>query len=77
VAFEEDTPERLISSLLPDVLVKGADYRSSEIAGAAQVLAAGGEVCTIELVDGVSSTAILTAGNATSSTNPKEINYAH
>jgi D-beta-D-heptose 7-phosphate kinase/D-beta-D-heptose 1-phosphate adenosyltransferase len=76
VSFEEDTPERLIGSLLPDVLVKGADYRPAEIAGAAHVLAAGGEVCTIELVDGVSSTAILAAGNPKTSTYSKETDYA-
>ena len=63
VPFEEDTPELLISCLLPDVLVKGADYRPDQIAGASHVLAAGGEVRTVELVDGVSSTAILKAGN--------------
>ncbi len=59
VPFEEDTPERLISDVLPNVLVKGADYRPEQIAGASQVLAAGGEVQTIKLVDGLSSTALL------------------
>lgn len=59
VPFEEDTPERLISDVLPNVLVKGADYRPEQIAGATQVLAAGGEVQTIKLVDGLSSTALL------------------
>jgi len=59
VPFEEDTPERLISEVLPNVLVKGADYRPEQIAGASQVLAAGGEVKTIKLVDGLSTTALL------------------
>lgn len=57
--FEEDTPERLISEVLPNVLIKGADYRPEEIAGASQVLAAGGQVQTINLVDGLSTTALL------------------
>jgi D-beta-D-heptose 7-phosphate kinase/D-beta-D-heptose 1-phosphate adenosyltransferase len=59
VPFSEDTPERLICEVLPDLLVKGADYRPEEIAGGDCVRAAGGEVRTIELVEGVSTTNIL------------------
>lgn len=59
VLFEEDTPLNLISALLPDVLVKGADYQIENIAGAKEVLANGGEVKTITFVDGYSSTAII------------------
>src|SRR6201996_279097 len=59
VLFEEDTPQQLITSLLPDVLVKGADYSIENIAGAKEVLANGGEVKTIEFVDGYSSTSII------------------
>jgi len=59
VLFEEDTPQQLITSLLPDVLVKGADYSIENIAGAKEVLANGGEVKTIEFVDGYSSTRII------------------
>jgi rfaE bifunctional protein nucleotidyltransferase chain/domain len=59
VLFEEDTPRELITQLLPDVLVKGADYTVENIAGAKEVLANGGEVKTITLVDGYSSTAII------------------
>lgn len=59
VVFEEDTPLNLISALLPDVLVKGADYQIENIAGAKEVLANGGEVKTITFVDGYSSTAII------------------
>jgi D-beta-D-heptose 7-phosphate kinase/D-beta-D-heptose 1-phosphate adenosyltransferase len=44
VEFSEDTPERLISYLLPDVLVKGGDYQVGEVAGAKQVMANGGQV---------------------------------
>ncbi|MDA0910849.1 MAG: bifunctional D-glycero-beta-D-manno-heptose-7-phosphate kinase/D-glycero-beta-D-manno-heptose 1-phosphate adenylyltransferase HldE [Proteobacteria bacterium] len=59
VAFEEDTPKRIISELLPDILVKGADYEIAQIAGAKEVLAAGGEVKTITLKPSHSSTSII------------------
>ena len=53
--FDEDTPEELIAALLPDVLVKGADYERREVAGAEAVRAAGGEVRLVELVEGRST----------------------
>ena len=53
--FDEDTPESLIAELLPDVLVKGADYEGREVAGADAVRAAGGEVRLLELVPGRST----------------------
>lgn len=56
VLFDEDTPGELIEFLLPDVLVKGADYQISEIVGAATVLARGGQVLRFELVPGKSTT---------------------
>lgn len=56
VPFSEQTPERLINKLLPDVLVKGADYQVHEIAGHKAVLKNGGEVRTIALVPGHSTT---------------------
>ncbi len=59
VAFSEDTPERLIVEILPDVLAKGGDYRVDEIAGAEAVLAAGGRVEIIDLLEGYSSTDII------------------
>ncbi len=59
VIFEEDTPQQLIAELLPDILVKGADYSIENIAGAKEVLANGGEVKTIQLVEGHSSTSII------------------
>lgn len=59
VIFDEDTPQQLIGTLLPNVLVKGADYQIENIAGAQEVLANGGEVKTITFVDGYSSTAII------------------
>lgn len=57
--FDEDTPGELIAALLPDVLVKGADYADSEIVGAGPVREAGGEVVRIPLVEGRSSSALV------------------
>jgi len=57
--FAEDTPRDLIVTLLPDVLVKGGDYRKEDIVGGAEVEAAGGEVVVAPLVPGRSTTAIL------------------
>lgn len=57
--FDEETPARIISHLLPDVLVKGGDYRIEEIVGHDLVLEAGGEVRTIEPVAGRSSSGII------------------
>jgi rfaE bifunctional protein nucleotidyltransferase chain/domain len=59
VIFEEDIPLNLISTLLPDILIKGADYSIENIVGAKEVLANGGEVKTITFVDGYSSTSII------------------
>ncbi|MGE5624060.1 MAG: bifunctional D-glycero-beta-D-manno-heptose-7-phosphate kinase/D-glycero-beta-D-manno-heptose 1-phosphate adenylyltransferase HldE [Bacillota bacterium] len=56
VPFSEDTPERLICKLLPDVLVKGGDYNAEDVAGYKCVTQNGGEVKIIPLVDGVSTT---------------------
>ena len=56
VPFAEDTPRALIERFVPDVLVKGADYRPEEIVGADVVRAAGGEVRTIPLLPGRSTT---------------------
>jgi len=59
VIFEEDTPIKLITALMPDILVKGADYTIENIVGAKEVIANGGEVKTINFVDGYSSTSII------------------
>ena len=59
VIFDEDTPLNLINSLLPDILVKGADYSIDQIVGAKEVLANGGEVKTISFVAGYSSSSII------------------
>lgn len=57
--FEEDTPFELIRALLPDVLVKGGDYRVETIVGAPEVLAAGGRVEVAPLVPGRSTTRLI------------------
>jgi D-beta-D-heptose 7-phosphate kinase/D-beta-D-heptose 1-phosphate adenosyltransferase len=59
VAFDEDTPLELIRAVLPDVLLKGADYTAATIVGADVVLAAGGRVETVALVPGRSTTGII------------------
>jgi rfaE bifunctional protein nucleotidyltransferase chain/domain len=59
VIFAEDTPLNLITTLMPDILVKGADYSVENIVGAKEVLANGGEVKTISFVEGYSSTSII------------------
>jgi D-beta-D-heptose 7-phosphate kinase/D-beta-D-heptose 1-phosphate adenosyltransferase len=59
VPFSDDTPLQLIESLLPDVLVKGGDYRPEEIAGGKAVLANGGEVRVLAFRDGHSTTRII------------------
>jgi len=59
VIFEEDTPLELIKTIMPDVLVKGGDYTVDQIAGAKEVIANGGEVILADMVDGISTTAII------------------
>lgn len=59
VLFEEDTPLRLIETLRPHVLVKGNDYTIDKIVGADFVLNNGGEVKTIPLVEGYSTSQII------------------
>jgi len=61
VIFEEDTPLKLITSILPGVLVKGGDYTVDEIAGAKEVVANGGKVVINPILDGFSTTAIIKA----------------
>jgi len=59
VSFEEETPERLYCRLLPDVIVKGGDYSSEQVAGGDCVIKAGGEVKILQFVDGQSTTAMI------------------
>jgi rfaE bifunctional protein nucleotidyltransferase chain/domain len=57
--FQEDTPYELISAIIPDVLVKGADWDISKIVGRDIVEATGGRVATIEFVPNRSTTSII------------------
>ncbi|HEX7126878.1 MAG TPA: D-glycero-beta-D-manno-heptose 1-phosphate adenylyltransferase [Thermodesulfobacteriota bacterium] len=59
VLFDEDTPRELIAALLPDVLVKGRDYRPEDVVGRAEVEAAGGRLVLIPIVEGRSTTGLL------------------
>jgi D-glycero-beta-D-manno-heptose 1-phosphate adenylyltransferase len=59
VLFDEDTPYELITSVLPDVLVKGGDYTVETIVGAKEVIENGGTVEIIPLVEGLSTTSLL------------------
>ncbi len=58
VLFEEQTPLQLIQNIMPDILVKGADYTIEQIIGADLVLKNGREVKTIEFLPSYSTTAI-------------------
>ncbi|WP_069660855.1 D-glycero-beta-D-manno-heptose 1-phosphate adenylyltransferase [Arcticibacter eurypsychrophilus] len=58
VLFDESTPADLITAIMPDILVKGADYTVDQIVGADIVLANGGEVKTIPFLDGYSTSSI-------------------
>jgi D-beta-D-heptose 7-phosphate kinase/D-beta-D-heptose 1-phosphate adenosyltransferase len=59
IIFEEDTPLELIQSILPDVLVKGGDYKPEEIAGAREVIANGGRVVINPVLKGFSTSSII------------------
>lgn len=59
IIFDESTPEKLIETVRPDVLVKGGDWEASEIIGADQVRASGGRVLSLPLIDGFSSSSIV------------------
>ncbi len=59
IIFDEDTPHDLISILLPDVLVKGADWPEDQIVGAAEVQTAGGRVERIVLTHDTSTTEVI------------------
>jgi len=59
VPFSEDTPQRLIKNIMPDVLTKGGDYEPDDIVGASDVMAAGGEVRVLPFREGQSSSNII------------------
>ncbi|EEV25202.1 bifunctional heptose 7-phosphate kinase/heptose 1-phosphate adenyltransferase [Actinobacillus minor 202] len=59
VAFNEDTPQRLIGEILPNLLVKGGDYKPEDIAGAKEVINNGGEVQVLNFENGCSTTNVI------------------
>jgi len=59
VGFGDNTPLRLIKLLKPDILVKGADYKISEIVGADIIEELGGKIMTIPLIRGKSTSSII------------------
>lgn len=59
IIFPEETPAELIAQIIPNVLVKGKQYKINEIAGHETVLANGGKVETLELVPGISTSELI------------------
>jgi D-beta-D-heptose 7-phosphate kinase/D-beta-D-heptose 1-phosphate adenosyltransferase len=59
VFFTEDTPLELIKKIMPDILVKGGDYKLEEIVGAKEVIANGGRVVINSILPGFSTTSII------------------
>ena len=57
--FEEDTPLQLIKKVSPDFLVKGGDWRTDQIVGSDFVLQNGGQVLSLNFIDGFSTTATI------------------
>lgn len=72
--FGEDTPLELITTLRPDVLVKGADWKVEDIVGGREVLEWGGEVRTIEYLDGYSSSDVINRMNKHGQLNDNDKN---
>ena len=62
ILFDEDTPQRLIEAIRPDVLVKGSDYTDATVVGADFVREAGGQVVLVRLVEGRSTTRMIARG---------------
>jgi D-beta-D-heptose 7-phosphate kinase/D-beta-D-heptose 1-phosphate adenosyltransferase len=59
VLFDDDTPQRLIEAVKPDVLVKGADYAPADIVGREFVESRGGRVTTVPLREGLSTSELV------------------
>ena len=59
ILFDDETPEKIISTLMPDILVKGSDYKGKKIAGEEILLKNNKKIALIDLIDGKSSTSII------------------
>ena len=63
--FREETPINLISKIVPDILIKGGDYKAEEIVGHDIVTSHGGKVFTVPLIQDYSTTSIIQKLKAT------------
>jgi D-beta-D-heptose 7-phosphate kinase/D-beta-D-heptose 1-phosphate adenosyltransferase len=63
VIFTEDTPENLIHSVKPDILVKGGDWKIEQIVGGTFVVGYGGQVMSLQFIDGKSTTKLIEKAN--------------
>lgn len=73
--FDEETPHALIARLLPDILVKGADWAPDDVVGREEVEAAGGRVVSIPLAPGYSTSSLLKKirdGDAAAKFSPRD-----
>jgi D-beta-D-heptose 7-phosphate kinase/D-beta-D-heptose 1-phosphate adenosyltransferase len=68
--FDDLTPQAVIARMLPDVLVKGSDWRPDEIVGRTEVEAAGGRVVSIPVAPGYSTSAIIEAAQRAVASDP-------
>lgn len=59
ILFDEPTPFNLINEVMPDILVKGSDYKRDDIVGADIVEKSGGKIITVDFLDGYSTTSII------------------
>ena len=59
IPFGEDTPLNIINEIKPDVLIKGSDYKTTDVVGYLEVLSWGGEVRTIDLTEGFSTSKLI------------------
>jgi len=57
--FDEDTPLNLIKKIMPKILVKGGDWKPDQIVGSKEVLHNGGDVYSLQFIDGYSTTSII------------------
>ena len=63
IIFDSETPKDLVEIIMPDVLVKGGDYNSNNIAGAKEVISNGGRIEIVPLTDGYSTSSIIESQN--------------
>ena len=59
VSFDDDTPERLLELIRPDILVKGGDYSREQVVGWQIVEGYGGQIAALDFLDDCSTTAIV------------------